>query len=194
MNTLKLAGSLLPLLLALNASAVVRVMPVPVRINPLVGLPTVLPSPLTGPLAGRGVTLPAPILTPSLVTLSPMSSMVQAPRLFVSEAAAAPAAAPVTAAALLPRVRMEAGRENVSMPALLPESVMRFAAAADSKKAPAAAPRAADDLRNLFDGSRKPDAAAWEPIFPRSRAPKPSRRHGLPEDELERELGVEGQF
>jgi hypothetical protein len=188
MNTLKLAGTILPLLIALDAAAMTRVMPVPTRINPLVGLPTLLPSPLTGPFSGRGVTLPSPVLTPSvsLMTASPLAA---APRLNVA-VAAAPAAAP----AALPRVQVDARRENVAMPALLPESVLRFAAAADSKKTPVNAPRVADDLRNLFDGARKPDAGAWEPIFPRERAPKPSRRHGLPEDDLERELGVEPQF
>lgn len=189
MNTLKLAGSILPLLIALDAAAMVRVMPVPTRINPLVGMPTLLPSPLTGPFSGRGATLPSPVLTPSLALMSPAAPSI-APRLNISAVAPIPAAA----APVLPRVQMDASRENVAMPALAPESALRLVAAADAKKTPANAPRVADDLRNLFDGSRRPADAAWEPIFPRDRAPKPSRRHGLPEDELERELGVEPQL
>ncbi|MDX6768101.1 MAG: hypothetical protein SF051_01100 [Elusimicrobiota bacterium] len=186
MNALKLAGSLLPLLLALDAAAaVVRVSPVPVRINPLVGLPTLLPSPLTGPLAGHGVTLPSPVMNQPLI----QTPQLPAPRVQVGLTAADLAAA-------MP-MGMDARRENVAMPALLPESVLRFAAAADSRKAApraAVAPRNADDLRNLFDGSRQPSDMGWEPINPRRRNARGDRRHGLPEDELERELGVEPQF
>lgn len=164
---------------AANASAMVRVSPIP-RSNPLAGLPTLLPSPLNGPLSGYGVILPAPALTPT-VTLSPL---VSAPRLTVL---AAPAA--IAAPEVLPSVGMDAGRENVRNPftALLPDSVLRFAPAADSAK-PAPVKAADDDLRGLFDGSRDPRSGAWEPILPRERVPQ-SRRHGLPEDELESELG-----
>ena len=41
----------------------------------------------------------------------------------------------------------------------------------------------------IFDGARDPRSGAWHPILPQERDPK-SRRHGLPEDELEPELPV----
>lgn len=164
---------------AANASAMFRVTPISPRINPLAGLPALLPSPLNGPLSGHGVTLPAPALTPTV----PLSPAVSAPRLTLLVAPA-----PVAAPEALPSVGMDAGRENVRNPftALLPDSVLRFAPAADSAK-PAVKP-ADEDLRGLFDGSRDPRSGAWEPIIPRERVPQ-SRRHGLPEDELESELG-----
>lgn len=140
---------------AASASAMVRMSPIPTRINPLAGLPTLLPSPLNGPLSGLGATLPAPILTPT-VALAPMP--------FAPDAIAG---SPVAAA--------------------LPDSVTRFSAPNESPKSDAGDPRN-DDLRSLFDGSRDPRDASWEPILPRDRVP---RRHGLPEEELERELGVD---
>jgi hypothetical protein len=184
MKTLKLA--VLASFVAVNASArVALVSPISPRINPLVGLPSTLPSPITGPLAGRGVTLPSPLMAPN-AALAPMSAL-SAPSatLLVAPAAAAPLAPQASHASALP--------------ALLPEIAYALAAA-DSKKAAALAPapaapaRAADELRNLFDGSRKPSDIAWEPILPRERQPTPARRHGLPEDELERELGVDPNF
>lgn len=183
MKSLKIAGLLVPALLAVNASAMVRLAaPISPRINPYAGLPMTLPSPLTGPLSGRGVTLPSPVLDPKLVTLALPAD---APRVALE-------AAPLAAAEALPSVGMDASRENVSLPALLPESVLRLGAAADGKKVPASAPDA-DELRGLFDGSRKRSDMGWEPILPRERAPQ-SRRHGLPEDDLERELGLDGNF
>lgn len=184
MNALKLAVVVLPLLAA-NASAIaVYTGPISPRINPLVGLPKTLPSPITGPLAGHGVTLPAPVLTPMPALLAPMA--LQAP------SAELPVVAAFSAAPAAPRV--------TNLPAALPVGTVFMAPADGKKAAPALAPaplapaRAADELRNLFDGSRKPADVAWEPILPRDRQPVPARRHGLPEDELERELGVDPSF
>lgn len=181
MKVLKLALVLCPLLAA-NASAMVaRLSPVSPRINPLVGLPSNLPSPVTGPLAGRGVNLPSPVLTPAFAP-----ALLGAPCM---NCGAAPLAAAPAAPASVP-----------ALPALLPESAL-FLAPAEGKKvaplspAPAApAPASSEDLRNIFDGSRKPVDMAWDPILPRDRQPVPARRHGLPEDELERELGVDPTF
>lgn len=184
MNTLKLAC--LAVFLAVDASArVVILNPISPRINPLSGLPSTLPSPITGPLAGRGVSLPSPVMTPNVV-FAPMAAL-SAPS--VMPLLVAPSAAP-----LAPQAASAS-----ALPALLPEIAYALAPA-DGKKAaalaaaPAAPARAADDLRNLFDGSRKPADVAWEPILPRERQPTPARRHGLPEDELERELGVDPNF
>lgn len=182
MNAFKLAVLVLPLLAADASAIAVYTGPISPRINPLVGLPKTLPSPITGPLAGHGVTLPAPVLTPMPALLAPMALQgpaAEAPVL------AAPFAAPARAA---------------NLPAVLPEGTVFMAPAEGKKAAPALAPaplapaRAADELRNLFDGSRKPADVAWEPILPRDRQPVPARRHGLPEDELERELGVNPDF
>lgn len=184
MNILKLAA--LVSFVAVNASARVAVVsPISPRINPLIGLPSTLPSPITGPLAGRGVTLPSPLMAPS-AALAPMASL--------SAPSAVPVlVAPIAGAPLAPQASASA------LPSLLPEIAFALAPA-DGKKAaplapaPAAPARAADELRNLFDGSRKPSDIAWEPILPRERQPTPARRHGLPEDELERELGVDPNF
>jgi hypothetical protein len=174
MNTLKLAV-LLSFVAAHASARVVVLSPISPRINPLAGLPSTLPSPITGPLAGRGVTLPSPLMAPTAV-LAP------APALSAPSLLAAPQASNASA-----------------LPALLPEIAFALAAADGKKAAPlapatAAPARAADELRNLFDGSRKPSDIAWEPILPRERQPTPARRHGLPEDELERELGVDPNF
>lgn len=188
MNALKLAALVLPLL-AVDASAIaVYRGPISPRINPLVNLPVTLPNPITGPLAGRGVTLPSPVLAPTPVLLAP-TPLLLAPAL--QGPAELPTAAPLAAAPVAPRV--------TNLPAVLPEGIVLMAPADAKKAAPALAaaplsPRAADELRNLFDGSRKPSDIAWEPILPRDRQPVPARRHGLPEDELERELGVDPNF
>ncbi len=170
--------AVLAALSAAPASAMVRMAPIPTRINPLIGLPTILPSPLSGPLAGHGVTLPAPILTPNVVFAAPASAPVTE-------------AVPLAARQALPAVGMDAGRENARSPfaAVLPDSVMRLSAPNDGPQQPrAAAPASEDDMRGLFDGTRDPRSGAWNPILPNERLPK-SRRHGLPEDDLERELG-----
>lgn len=158
MKSLKLAGLALPALLAVDSFAVVRVVsPISPRINPIAGLPVMLPSPLSGPLSGRGVTFPAPAPTP-LLSLAPAAQTPEAP---------------------LPRADVNAD---------LPEALSQTSPAANDKTAPS--PAAEDDLRGLFDGSRKPADISWEPIFPGARASR-SRRYGLPEDELARELGID---
>lgn len=162
------------------SAAMVRLTPISPRINPLAGLPALLPSPLTGPLAGHGVTLPAPSLAPSVVASLP-AAPAPAPALAVF--------APSAAREALPRLDMDAGRENARNPfaAVLPDSMARLTAPNEGVKPGTIAPQD-DELRGLFDGARDPHAGAWNPILPRERAPQP-RRHGLPEDELERELG-----
>jgi hypothetical protein len=172
------AALLLPLFSA-RASAQVRFNPISPRINPIAGLPRSLPSPLTGPLGGRGVTLPSPVLTPGMSLPAPMALPAALPALVAPAASRAAFSVPAAVGAAM------------SAPVALPAAAALFAAA-DSKKASAtaAAPAAPADLRNLFDGSRKPADIAWEPILPRDRQPTPGRRHSLPEDDLERELGV----
>lgn len=184
MKMLKLAGLVFPALLAANAGAAVvaRMNPIPTRINPLAGLPTNLPNPVIGPLAGRGVTLPAPLMLPTPMLLAP--------------ALAAPSALPTAfspAAVAAPVAPMAVAADRAL--SVLPASFLP--AAADGKKAaqlapaPAAPARAAgDDMRNLFDGSRNASGMEWQPILPRDRRPAPTRRHSLPEDDLERELGM----
>lgn len=158
----------------LPAAAAAQFSPISPRINPLVELPTVLPSPAISPLSG-GIQLPAPLpaLTPSLILAAPAVSVA----LSVPAAAAAPLAQPA----------VSARRENVSTPLSgLPSAVIRVENRHTAEKAPAVTPtpEAASDqesLDQLFDRGE---------IRAVGRATDSSRRIGLPEWDLERELGL----
>jgi len=180
-----------PLALVLStlcAAASAQIVPVAflsVPVNPVAGLPKSLPSPLSGPFAGAVVSLPSPIATPA-VTL-----------------AAAPAAAPIALPApalpaarrplllvahveTLPTVAIEARRENKNNPfrSLLPDSTLRF----DGASAPKSDQDVEADRESLdetFDGRPAP-----RPITLRREHVKSSRRHTLPEADLEAELGL----
>ncbi len=157
----------------LPAAAAAQFSPISPRINPLVGLPAVLPSPAISPLSG-GIQLPTPLpaLTPSLILAAPAVSLALS-----APATAAPLAQPA----------VSARRENVSTPLSgLPSAVIRVENRHAAEKAPAAAPapEAAPDqesLDQLFDRGE---------IRAVGRATDSSRRIGLPEWDLERELGL----
>ncbi len=157
----------------LPAAAAAQFSPISPRINPLVGLPAVLPSPAISPLSG-GIQLPTPLpaLTPSLILAAPAVSLALS-----APATAAPLAQPA----------VSARRENVSTPLSgLPSAVIRVENRHAAEKTPAAAPapEAAPDqesLDQLFDRGE---------IRAVGRATDSSRRIGLPEWDLERELGL----
>lgn len=170
-STLILA-SVLPLLCAALSAAQIMPLRLSAPVNPIAGLPKLLPSPMTGPLAGMGISLPT--LVPALAPAS------------VLPAAAAPA--PVLPVSLPSRrapmaVPTLPSRENVINPLrrIMPGVTVRFAGPAKGEKA---APDAKDDLDQLFDGD-------GQPVKPGvNRGPVGNeRRISLPEDDLMRELG-----
>jgi hypothetical protein len=176
---------LLPVLCAATAAAQFAPVRFVAPVNPVAGLPRLLPSPLTGPLVGNSISLPnlVPSLTPSL-------------------SLAAIAAAP----AYLPAARMPsregqlpaapAKRDEVVNPLrrVQPGVVIRFSGAvASSKSSAAAQPDDAkpelskENLDQAFDGEGRP-----KPVVDGSRRkPVTSGRHiSLPEWDLEKELGI----
>lgn len=176
---------LLAAVAAAPASAqVVRVATLAAPVNPVMGLPKSLPSPLAGPLAGVGISLPT-------VSGAPVVALAAAP-------AAAPAALPVSlpapaaplarrpalVGAVLPTVTMDASRENKRNPfrSLLPDPTARLGEK-DRPQAEKGSQEEQDRLDELFDGNGQ---------VARRRAPllQPSRRHSLPEWDLEDELGL----
>ena len=109
----------------LPAAAAAQFSPISPRINPLVGLPAVLPSPAISPLSG-GIQLPTPLpaLTPSLILAAPAVSLALS-----APATAAPLAQPA----------VSARRENVSTPLSgLPSAVIRVENRHAAEKTPAA--------------------------------------------------------
>lgn len=176
--------TLVAALCAATASAQVTPVRFAAPVNPIAGLPKLLPSPISGPLAGTGISLPSlvPALTPSVVL-----------------AAAAPA--PIPAASVnLPVVHEElipaiqpARDPNVGNPLqrVMPGVVVRFNAPANGStngapSVPADAPK--EKLDETFDGSGAPSKPA---VNLPARKPVTSGRHvSLPEWDLERELGI----
>lgn len=167
------------LILALTfvaASASAQIVPVrfSAPVNPVMNLPKLLPSPMTGPLAGMDIHLPSlvPTLTPSPALLA---AAAPAPVLPVSlPGRRAPMALPTSPS-----------RENAINPLrrIMPGVTVRFAdRSKDETTAPAPAP-VKDSLDQLFDG----DGAG---VKPGDRGVIGSeRRISLPEDDLMRELG-----
>jgi hypothetical protein len=178
---------LLPAICAAAAAAQI----VPVRfsapVSPIAGLPKYLPSPISGPLAGNGISLPS--LVPALT-----------PTLKLSAAAPLLASLPVAPALLpsrpgsLPASPADGSRDVVNNPLrrVMPGVTIRFAATA-AQSASGSAPsvkatpdEAKGDLDEAFDGSEQP---ARRPVL--RRGPISSERHiSLPETDLERELGL----
>lgn len=159
------------------AAATAQIMPARAiaPVNPIAGLPRMLPSPLSGPLAGISISLPSavPALTP-------------APALLPAPAALAPSALPAS----LPTRRvpvLPAGpsRDGVNNPVrrIIPGVVVRFAEPAP-KSEKAAPEQRRDELDQLFDGDKQLPKPAVD------RGPiGHERRISLPEDDLMRELG-----
>jgi hypothetical protein len=169
-----LAAAALPILAAFAPAAVIT----PMGNNPLAGLPTVLPSPLSGPYAGVPSVLPQPALLPTL-PVSAIPAAAPAPRL----APAAPVALPS-----LPSVRVTAERENAPNPLrrVLPDTTIRFAATVPAKsKDSAEAEKQRQD--RVFDGEKDAPLPGVSPFH----EPSVNGRHiSLPEWDLEHEIGV----
>ena len=176
-STLTLAF-VLPALCAAVSSAQIMAIRAIAPINPIAGLPKLLPSPLTGPLGGMGIQLPSlvPSLTPSPALL----------------AAAAPAAVlplnnlPVALPSRAPRLPVPAApsRENVINPLrqIMPGMTIRFSEKAPAEKTVPTVKK--DELDQLFDGDDQPLKPGM------NRGPIGNeRRISLPEDDLMRELG-----
>lgn len=150
--------------------------------NPVMGLPKLLPSPLSGPLSGMGISLPAPMALPAVgFAAAPAAALV----------ATVPApVAPAVRLAPMPAVTLVASRENRANPfrALLPDGVARFDGAAPAKAGDDARTEE-ERLNRIFDGEDQP---AERPTveLPRRAPVTPSRRHSLPEWDLENELGL----
>lgn len=167
-------------LCAASASAQVTPIRFSAPVNPIAGLPKLLPSPMTGPLVGTGISLPnlVPALNPS-VTL----------------AAVAPAPAPVSLPAhqeLIPAIPAQRAGGDVVNPLqrVMPGVVVRFNAPANGSTngAPSTHDAAKEKLDETFDGSGAPSKPA---VNLPSRKPVTSGRHvSLPEWDLERELGI----
>jgi hypothetical protein len=186
-------NTLLPIVLAalsaVPASAQIVSMSVPV--NPIYGLPKSLPSPLSGPLTGMGISLPTRIgVMPTISFAGAMAAPVATPAAPLIAIAARPVAYAPQRLADLPGVQVVATRENRANPfrALLPDGVARFDGAAPAPSAKGSQSEQ-DRLDQIFDGEGQP---AERPTveLPRRAPVKPSRRHSLPEWDLENELGL----
>ncbi|MFI5362344.1 MAG: hypothetical protein ACHQ49_10275 [Elusimicrobiota bacterium] len=167
----------LPVLCAASASAQFATIRIGAPVNPVAGLPKLFPSPLTGPLAGAGISLPGavPALTPSL--------KLPAPAPFAGEIA--PIILPAREGQI-PSTPARRSRENVINPLqrVMPGVVIRFAGA-PAKPAAGNTDAAREALDFTFDGSGRPVRPSV------LRAPvAPSRRVTIPELDLERELGI----
>ncbi|MBI3564645.1 MAG: hypothetical protein HY079_05560, partial [Elusimicrobia bacterium] len=90
----------------------------------------------------------------------------------------------------MPSVKLDASRENRANPfrALLPDGVARFDGSAPAKSEKDSATEQ-ERLNQIFDGEDQP---AERPTveLPRRAPVTPSRRHSLPEWDLENELGL----
>ncbi len=164
-------------------------------VNPVYGLPKSLPSPLSGPLTGMRISLPnligvTPTISLAAAPLAAPSALPSAAVVIALPAAPRPVAYVPEPLEKLPRVQAVADRENRANPfrSLLPDGVARFGAAAPAQS-PADAKAEQDRLDQLFDGEGQP---ARRPTveLPRRAPVKPSRRHSLPEWDLESELGL----
>ncbi len=176
-----IATFLLTALGAASAAAQVTSIRFSAPLNPIAGLPKILPSPLTGPLVGTGISLPTPLpsLTPSVI-LTPAHAASALP------ASIAPAALPARGGQIA-AVPADSSRDGVVNPLrrVQPGVVFRFAGA----QGPAASGSDASKgrLDETFDGEKDPSKPAVN--LPR-RAPVTSGRHvSLPEDDLMKELG-----
>lgn len=150
------------LLLAASAHAHLRqVVPSsPGANNPVVLLPTILPSPISGPYTGMTIQLPARGIVPALNL--PAISL----------------PAPLT----IVGIHINTGRENVVNPTRRIVSVVN--ARLGERKEPlsqAEQDSEKDRLDRLFDGDASPDGQS---------PARSSHRIDLPERELERELGL----
>lgn len=169
LNLKKLPWILIPALLA--GRAVAQVQRLPGGYNPHIGAPITLPGPYTSPAAGLKIELPAPALHPGALALKTVS----APAVAIQLAGPVPA---------LPFVAITAERENVRHPlaAIFPDLKVQL-----SKPEKKGGDAVKEKLDEKFDGKFRKDLPAVE--LP-SDLPRPARRIGLPEWDLEGELGL----
>jgi hypothetical protein len=165
-----------------TASAQVAAVRLAAPVNPIAGLPKLLPSPLTGPLVGTGISLPS--LVPALTPAVTLAAIPAAPAPSVSLPGAHQEVLPA-----LPARR--AGGEIVNpIQRVMPGVVVRFNAPANgsAKGGAASVPDAPKEkLDETFDGTTPSKPAVSLP----GRKPVSSGRHvSLPEWDLERELGL----
>ncbi|HEX4048204.1 MAG TPA: hypothetical protein VH309_10240 [Elusimicrobiota bacterium] len=169
----------LPLFAAATASAQLASIRFVAPVNPVAGLPRLLPSPMTGPLAGSGITLPnlVPALTPSLslaAAAAPASAYLPSPSLPAREGR-------------IPASPAQPSRDGVVNPLrrVMPGVVIRFGQTAPAKGGAVQPDRSKENLDQAFDGEGAPSKPVVE------RQPVSSGRHiSLPEWDLERELGL----
>ncbi|HXT00149.1 MAG TPA: hypothetical protein VN915_05705 [Elusimicrobiota bacterium] len=167
-------------LCAATASAQVTPIRFAAPVNPIAGLPKLLPSPMTGPLVGTGISLPnlVPALTPS-VTLAALAPAAPAPVGLPAHQELIPAVQPAR----------DPGVVN-PLQRVMPGVVVRFAAPANGSAngAPSVPDAPKEKLDETFDGTGAPSKPAVNlPV----RRPVSSGRHvSLPEWDLERELGI----
>jgi hypothetical protein len=166
-------------LCAAAASAQVTSIRFAAPVNPIAGLPKLLPSPLTGPLVGTPITLPnlVPALTPAV-------SLAAAPAATIIMPMSLP-----TREGQVPASPARPSRDGVVNPLrrVMPGVVIRFNEA-PSKPGAAKPDAIKDKLDETFDGSGAPSKPA---VGLPGRGPVSSGRHiSLPEWDLERELGI----
>ena len=168
---------LLPILAAATSSAQMAMIRFAAPVNPIAGLPKLLPSPMTGPLAGTGITLPSlvPALTPSMS----LTAYAPVPALFL------PMSLP-SREGRIPATPAQPSRGGAGNPLhrMMPDVFIRFG----EQAAPSKPGASKEKLDEAFDGESDPSKPAVE--LPRRRPVSPGRRIGLPEWELERELGI----
>ncbi|MFI5349356.1 MAG: hypothetical protein ACHQ2Z_07425 [Elusimicrobiota bacterium] len=167
---------LLPVFAAATANAQLSTVRFAAPVNPIASLPKLLPSPMVGPLAGTGITLPSlvPALTPSIVLAAATPDFILPMRMPSRDNT-------------LPAKPTKPSRDGVNNPLrrVIPGVIIRF----DSVALPAAKPDASKErLDQEFDGQGAPP----KPIvgLPRRGAVSSGRHITLPEWDLERELGI----
>ena len=171
---------ILPVLAAATAAAQLTPVRFIAPVNPIAGLPKLLPSPMIGPLAGTRISLPSlvPALTPSIRLAAALPDLIVPVRMPSREGR-------------LPATPAQPSRDGVINPLrrVIPGVVIRFDGVSAPSKPGSALPDASKEkLDQEFDGNGAPS----KPVggLPR-RQPISSGRHiTLPEWDLERELGI----
>jgi hypothetical protein len=182
--------TLAPLLL--GAPALAQFSPISPKINPLAGLPSILPSPVIVQLPTSGIRLPSFILgnSPTLTLSAPV--VLSAPaRTMVAPAAFAGSIVVDLPERIvkIPSYRVDGGRENVRNPlaSVLPDATIRLRARrsdGDGRVA-ASAEQDKDDLDAIYDRGQ----SGSEPLSRRGPSGT-NHRITTPEQDLERELGL----
>lgn len=173
---------LLPVVLTGSAAAQVR-MALPGGSNPYIGAPIYLPGPISGPVAGMKIELPAPRLNPGMaITLAPT------PAAYVAVTAVIPLLPipMIPSRPIVPVIRPMATRENVAHPLapILPGLGAQFGSAEKKNN------WQKEISENLFDGRLIPERGTVVDPRDSENPVRPGRNIGLPELDLEREIGA----